>query len=37
MYMNAEEKRLLKEQNELMEKLVMSLEDVKAGRIKPFK
>ena len=37
MNMDAEEKRLLKEQNELLDKLVRSLEDVKAGRIKPFK
>lgn len=37
MEMNAEERKLLKEQNELLEKLVLGLEDVKAGRIKPFK
>ncbi|MGM5485302.1 MAG: type II toxin-antitoxin system RelE/ParE family toxin [Nanobdellota archaeon] len=37
MYMDKEEKRLLKERNELLEKLVRSLEDVKEGRLKPFK
>lgn len=37
MLMDKEKERLLKEENELLDKLVKSLEDVKAGRIKPFK
>ena len=35
--MDKHEKQLLEEQNELLKKLVRGLEDVKAGRIKPFK
>ncbi|MFH1590132.1 MAG: LAGLIDADG family homing endonuclease [archaeon] len=35
--MDKEEKKLLEEQNELIRELIISLEDVKAGRIKPFK
>lgn len=34
---NGNELKLLKEQNELIKQLVQGLEDLKAGKIKPFK
>jgi hypothetical protein len=35
--MKKNKEELLQEQNELIKQLVASLEDIKAGRIKPFK
>jgi hypothetical protein len=35
--MKKNKEELLQEQNELIKQLVVSLEDIKAGRIKPFK
>lgn len=35
--MRKTKEELLEEQNELIKELIISLEDVKAGRVKPFK
>lgn len=36
-YMSCKKEKLLQEQNELLKELVLSLEEVKRGKIKPFK
>ncbi len=36
-YMLTKKEQLIKEQNELLKELIISLEEVKQGKIKPFK